>query len=60
MHYQALVGAADSLYGTSKYTEAIDHYLESMKLSENNPERFTAFESIYMKKKCLLKLTIKM
>ena len=50
MHYQALVGAADSLYGTSKYTEAIDHYLESMKIRDTNPEVLLRLARLYEEK----------
>jgi tetratricopeptide (TPR) repeat protein len=33
-HYQALVGAADALYGTGKYKEAVNYYLESLKIND--------------------------
>ena len=50
MHYQALVGAADSFYGTSKYKEAIDHYLESMKVRDTNTEVLLRLAKLYEEK----------
>ncbi|MAD61769.1 MAG: hypothetical protein CMH49_09725, partial [Myxococcales bacterium] len=50
MHYQALVGAADSLYGTSEYKEAIDHYLESMKIRDTNTEVLLRLARLYEEK----------
>ena len=49
-HYQALVGAADAFYGTTKYQEAIDHYLESNKLRDDNPEVILRLAKLYEEK----------
>ena len=49
-HYQALVGAADSFYGTTKYQEAVDHYLESNKIKDDNPEVIIRLAKLYEEK----------
>lgn len=49
-HYQALVGAADSLYGTSKYKEAVNYYLESLKINEKNSEVMLRLAKLYEEK----------
>ena len=46
-HYQAMVGQADSLYGTGDYENAAKLYDESLGLRDNNPEVLLRVGKIY-------------
>ena len=46
-HYQAMVGQADSLYGTGEYEPAAKLYEESLGVRDNNPEVLLRVGKIY-------------
>ncbi|MGK0359274.1 MAG: tetratricopeptide (TPR) repeat protein, partial [Bradymonadia bacterium] len=46
-HYQAMVGQADSLYGTGEYETSAKLYEESLTLRDNNPEVLLRVGKIY-------------
>lgn len=46
-HYQAMVGQADSLYGTGDYENAAKLYEETLTLRDNNPEVLLRVGKIY-------------
>lgn len=49
-HYQAMVGAADTLYGTNQYQEAVEMYEASIKINQMNPEVYPRLAKLYEEK----------
>ena len=46
-HYEAMIGEANALYGVGQHQPAIDLYLESLEMRNNNPEAILRVGRIY-------------
>ncbi len=48
--YEAMVGAADALYGTGQFKDAVEMYLKTIKIKEKNPEVYLRLAKLYEEK----------